>query len=485
MGRRQAMKSVWNNEDGWALVLGLGLFLLALGPIVGMDVLGWAVATQVWREPVRAIQPVSKGYASWGGGAALGLTFLFLLGVLTVAVMLMGGKVRRFVPAFTVVFGLSFLCWGLGHWVYIAATPDKRPAWGVSWSLGLTGEAGYLLALIAGLLLGNFWPKAAATLQEAIRPEWYIKTAIVVMGAAVGVKAAEASGLAAAILFRGFAAIVEAYLIYWALVYFVARRYFGFSREWAAPLASGISICGVSAAIATGAAIRARPVVPILVSSLVVIFSVVELLILPWIASHLLVHEPLVAAAWMGLAVKTDGAAVASGAITEALVYAQASSSGLYYDRGWMLMTTTTVKVFIDIFIGIWAFLLAIIWTCAIDPKPGERLPLRAIWERFPKFVLGYLATFALALILAHTLTHRGGELKTAIEQVDIFRRLFFVLTFFTIGMTSNFRKLREEGLARLALVYVICLFGFILWIGLAISWLFFHGVYPPIVQGD
>jgi uncharacterized membrane protein YadS len=483
--RQQAMKSVWNNEDGWALVLGLGLFVLSLGPIVGLDVLGWAVATQVWREPLQALQPVSKGYASWGGSVALALTFLFLLGVLSVAVMLMGGKVRRFVLAFTGVFGLSFLCWWLGHWVYIAATPDKRPAWGVSWSLGLTGEAGYLLALIAGLLLGNLWPKAAAVLQEAIRPEWYIKTAIVVMGAAVGVKAAEASGLAAAILFRGFAAIVEAYLIYWALVYFVARRYFGFSREWAAPLASGISICGVSAAIATGAAIRARPVVPILVSSLVVIFSVVELLILPWLASHMLVHEPLVAAAWMGLAVKTDGAAVASGAITEALVYAQASSFGLYYDRGWMLMTTTTVKVFIDVFIGIWAFLLAVIWTCAIDPKPGERLPLRAIWERFPKFVLGYLATFALALILAHTLTHRVVELKTAIEQVDIFRRLFFVLTFFTIGMTSNFRKLREEGLARLALVYVICLFGFILWIGLAISWLFFHGVYPPIVQGN
>ena len=82
-------------------------------------------------------------------------------------------------------------------------------------------------------------------------------------------------------MFRGLAAIIEAYLIYWALVYLVARKFFGFSREWAAPLASGISICGVSAAITTGAAIRARPVVPIMVSSLVVIFSVVELLILP------------------------------------------------------------------------------------------------------------------------------------------------------------------------------------------------------------
>ena len=83
-------------------------------------------------------------------------------------------------------------------------------------------------------------------------------------------------------MFRGFCAIVEAYLIYWAVVYYIARKYFKFSREWAAPLASGISICGVSAAIATGGAIRARPIVPIMVSSLVVIFVAVEMVILPF-----------------------------------------------------------------------------------------------------------------------------------------------------------------------------------------------------------
>src|SRR5437588_9512247 len=141
-------------------------------------------------------------------------------------------------------------------------------------------------------------------------------------------------------MFRGLGAIVDACLVYWALVYFIARKYFRFGREWAAPLASGISICGVSAAIATGAAIRARPIVPIMVSSLVVIFAVVELLILPVLAHAVLPNEPMVAAAWMGLAVKTDGAAIASGEITK----------GLYNDpalASWMLMTTTTVKVFI------------------------------------------------------------------------------------------------------------------------------------------
>ena len=124
--------------------------------------------------------------------------------------------------------------------------------------------------------------------------------------------AAEQLGLATPMMFQGVCAILVAYLVFWAVVYFVARKYFGFSREWAAPLASGISICGVSAAIATGSAISARPIVPVMVSSLVVIFAVVELMVLPFAAQTFLSHEPMVAGAWMGLAVKTDGAAVAA-----------------------------------------------------------------------------------------------------------------------------------------------------------------------------
>ena len=63
-------------------------------------------------------------------------------------------------------------------------------------------------------------------------------------------------------------------------------------------------------------------------------------------------------------------------------------------------------------------------------------------------------------------------------------RVLFFVLTFFSIGVVSNFSQLRQEGIGRLAAVYIVCLFGFIIWIGLAISWLFFHGVKPPLAPG-
>src|SRR4026207_47897 len=131
---------------------------------------------------------------------------------------------------------------------------------GLGWSLRLTGESGYVIALLAGLAIANLLPAFARWLSEAARPELYIKTAIVILGGTVGIKAAEQLGLASSVMWRGLAAIIEAYLIYWAVVYYVARKWFGFSREWAAPLASGISICGVSAAIATAGAPRARPI---------------------------------------------------------------------------------------------------------------------------------------------------------------------------------------------------------------------------------
>src|SRR5262249_31732540 len=161
-----------------------------------------------------------------------------------------------------------------------------------------------------------------------------------------------------------------------------------------APLASGISICGVSAAITTGAAIRTRPVVPIMVSSLVVIFSVVELILLPFVAQAFLWTEPMVAAAWMGLAVKTDGAAGASGAVTDALIMTRAVSAGIRYEPGWLLTTTTTVKIFIDVFIGIWAMVLAAVWAYGIEKDKGQTIPFAEIMRRFPRFVVGYFALF-------------------------------------------------------------------------------------------
>jgi len=280
-----------------------------------------------------------------------------------------------------------------------------------------------------------------------------------------------------------------------------------------------------------------------MVSSLVVIFAVIELIVLPFMAQTFLWKEPLVAGAWMGLAVKTDGAAVASGAVTDALVRAKAlTMEGVNYKEGWLTMTATTVKLFIDIFIGVWAFILAYVWCAKIECKPGEKVGAGEIWKRFPKFVLGYALTFFLLLVVClpasrsvQPVEKEIGSLKEEVAKAEkllpavtdpaalaalnekitaakdkikglegqikepkgtlanakvatdgsnAFRVMFFVLTFFTIGVVSNFKKLWEEGIGKLAAVYILCLFGFIIWIGLVISWIFFHGVKPPIVSG-
>ncbi len=270
------------SEDWLSLWLGFFIFGLGLGLFLGVDLLGWGVKTNVWTDITKAISPVSGAYKGMPGLVSLLLTYVFMMVVMGIGAIALKANLGRFMLGFTLVFWIGYGCWLLGHFGYIAATDAAKAK--IGWSLKLTGEAGFIVALIVGLIVGNFFPKFSGTLKEATRPELYIKTAIVIMGAGLGVKAAEAAGLASAVLFRGLCAIVEAYLIYWAVVYFVARKYFKFSREWAAPLASGISICGVSAAIATGGAIRARPVVPIMVSSLVVIFAVVELILLPFVA---------------------------------------------------------------------------------------------------------------------------------------------------------------------------------------------------------
>ena len=471
-------------EDWLSVAIGVLVFVLALFSLSGTDLLGWAVTTSVYTNLASALGPFAKTYGWLGGGASLLATYAALLLVLGIGVAALGADVRKFALAFTVVFAIAYASWIAGSYAYIAAvTPAEQQKFGIAWSLKLTNEGGFIVALLSGLVIANFFPRFANWLKEAIRPELYIKIAIVILGATVAVTAAGRLNLASSILIRGAAAIIEAYLIYWAVVYFVARKWFGFSREWSVPLASGISICGVAAAIATGGAIRARPAVPVLVSSLVVVFAVVEVLILPFLAQTFLWQEPLVAGAWIGLAVKTDGAAVAGGGITESLILAKAAAEGIKYQPGWILATTATVKVFIDIFIGIWAFILGYIWTNHIEKGPHKAKPSE-IWERFPKFILGFIVVFAISFWLAlGTTPDIAKALSAAAGEANVFRVIFFMLTFFSIGVLSDFRKLWQQGFGKLAAVYFVSLFGFVIWVGLLISWLFFSGVKPPLVS--
>ncbi|WP_252901530.1 putative sulfate exporter family transporter [Vulcanisaeta sp. JCM 14467] len=278
---------------------------------------------------------------------------------------------------------------------------------------------------------------------------------------------------------RSLIAIVAAYLIYWPISYLISYKVFKLDIKWAATLASGVSICGVSAAIATAAAIGAPSIVPATVASIIVLFAAVELVVLPFVAATFLKWAPYAAGAWMGLSVKTDGAAAASGALADALISAQ---SGLAVYKSWVLTTAVMTKVFIDIWIGLWAFILAVIWVTRVERKPGEKVPAIQIWFRFPKFVLGYLATWLIlwgigfAVGAAASWKFMTGGIT---PQTELFRYFFFALTFMSIGLTTRFKTLAEIKAGRMIAAYVVSLTIIIL-IALALSIAFFAGLPPP-----
>lgn len=410
------------SEDWWAVWLGLFIVVLGAGQIWHIDLLGWAAKFGVWIDPSKAVGPGSKGFAWLGSIGSLVATYVFTLVVTSIGAYFMGTKVKKFVAGYTVIYWITMAATVIGNYAYLAATPNKREAFNIGWSLSI-GELGFVIALLAGLVIGNFFPKVTRFLSDAAKPEWYIKTGIVILGMNIGIQAISALGLAGTVIVRGMCAVVEAYLIYWPIVYFVARKFFKFTPEWAAPMASGISICGVAAAIATGSAIKAHQIIPTILASVIIVFVAVELLILPFAAAYFLPSEPMVAGSWLGLVVKSDGGAVASGA---------------------------------------------------------GKVSKREIWERFPKFIIGFV--LALVVIFAAGWLQPGivDAAKAGTGQANLLRAVFFGLCFFSIGLVTNVRKLWKSGLGRVIGVYAVALVGFIIWVGLFISYIFYHGIVPP-----
>ncbi len=438
-------------EDLIALVAGLLVFALALPNLAGIDLLGWAVTTSVWTDAGKGLGTVSKAYADIGGLPALLLTYLALLAILSAAAAALKVPVARFVLAFTALFAIAYACWFLGSFAHLAVvTPADQKKFGIDWSLKLTNEGGFIVALVAGLLIANFAPLLRREAERGCPPRALYQDRHRHPRRLPGGHRRRQAEPGDHLLLRGTAAIVEAYLIYWSVVYFIARKYFGFSREWSVPLASGISICGVAAAIATGGAIRARPAVPILVSSLVVIFAVVEVLILPWVAQTFLADDPLVAGAWIGLAIKTDGAARRGGRHHRLVDLAKAGGerrslrAGLdsgHHRHG------QGVHRHLHRHLG-------------LHPRhhldqlhhseagrrthPGPRdlaaLPPNSSWASSPLS----------PSLCCWPFTPRPTSARSwppAIGEANVFRVIFFLLTFFSIGLLSNFKKLWQGGL--------------------------------------
>ncbi len=412
----------WAREDWIAVWLGaivLGLLLLGVRP---------ALPALRWRDGASFVALLGPGVIGPWAVAGLAAWLLSLTGV-----ALIGGNVRRYTLGFAVVFGLAWLS-------QVFAGNATAGRWGFEY---------VIFALLLGLLIRHLFG-APAWLLEAARTELFIKTGLVIMGATILFQEVLQAGVLGLVQAIGVVTVV------WYAAYWIAKR-FRVDDEFAVILSSAVSICGVSAAIAACGAIRGDRRKLSYVTSIVLIVALPMIVLQPWIA-RLAGIPDIVAGAWLGGTLDTTGSVVAAGA----LISESAMKVG------------TIVKFSQNVLIGVAAFLLSAWWTMRQSATRDERPSFGVIWERFPKFVLGFAAaSLAFSFLLAPALV---AETKGVIGSV---RTVWFALAFVSIGLETSVADLfrLEEG--RPLASFVVAQAFNVVWT-LLLAWLIFGGVIVP-----
>jgi len=181
-------------EDWLAVWIGLPIFALALLGVAGPDLLGWAVTTSVWDGPCKGTRDRLESLRGDRRGRGAGRDLCRIIDRSHGKRRALKGDTKRFAIAFSAVFWIAYASWIIGSYAQLAAvTPADLQKYGIGWSLRLTNEGGFIVALIAGLFIANFLPRFADWLSEAIRPELYIKIAIVILGGFLAVTIAASS----------------------------------------------------------------------------------------------------------------------------------------------------------------------------------------------------------------------------------------------------------------------------------------------------
>jgi uncharacterized integral membrane protein (TIGR00698 family) len=359
----------------------------------------------------------------------LGIGILILS---VIAMALLGHNVGLFIIGFPVVYLITWVA------LFIAG----------NYSINEYGLEYVLWCLFFGLVISNVFG-LPDWLRPAVQTEFYIKTGLVILGAGILFKE---------ILEAGFLGIIQALLVVgvvWYFCYWLCRK-LGVDEEFSAILSSAVSICGVSAAIATSGAIKGDPKKLSYTTSLVLVCAVPMMVLQPLISKWFGIPDA-VAGAWLGGTLDTSGSVVAAGA----LISDTAMKVGVI------------VKMSQNVLIGFAAFILAVVWTFkAAEQVPGGEKPgAMEIWNRFPKFVLGFMAA---SLVFSFLLDPKiVGVVKSQLGGIRVF---WFALAFTSIGLETNFRELATMGGGRPAAGFLIAQGFNVIWT-LILAYLLFGGI--------
>jgi uncharacterized membrane protein YadS len=412
----------WQHEDWLAVFLG-SFFLLAVlaGVRLGMPPLKWSD---------------SAGLGRLFAPAALAQVLFLCVVYLVTSVpgaLACGVSAARYAAGFPVVFAIAWLA-------QILSGNASVSYWGLEY---------VIFALLLGLLISNT-VGTPEWLRDAVRTEYYIKTGLVIMGATI---------LFQEILTAGALGMIQAFLVVivvWYFAFWLARR-MRIDDEFAVILSSAVSICGVSAAIATCGAIQGDRRKLSYVASLVLIVAVPMMVLQPWIVKSVGMPDA-VGGAWLGGTLDTTGSVVAAGA----LISETAMKIG------------TIVKFSQNVLIGFAAFVLSVWWTMR-KPGEGQQRPTAAvIWERFPKFVLGFMAASLLFSFVVD-----AGLVRDTKSLIAGLRTWWFALAFASIGLETRFTDLLSMEGGRPFWMFLIAQGWNLIWT-LLLAYLIFGGVLFP-----
>ena len=418
LARRSPWGGLFRQEDWWAIWIGLGLIAVAVALFAGGSSIKWvAVAPQKWSHLSDVGQQLKQHGLQY---AALFVLWSVSFGIGAAA---LGIKITRFLPAFLLVYLVAGSIYFLGLWDQAAHYNLEPP----------------LVALGLGLLVSNTLG-VPTWLNPGLRVEFYIKTGIVLLGASLPLTL---------IAWAGPVAIVQAAIVSLAtfgVIYFAAVR-LGLDRRLAATLGTGGAVCGVSGAIAVGGAVGARKEEVSVAISLVVLWAIAMIFLLPLIARSLHLSTG-VAGAWIGTSEFADAAGLAAAQTYGG--YA-GSVSGIGGNPDAAVAAFTLMKVIgRDMWIGVWAFVLSLIATARWE-RTGIHSRSRAaeIWNRFPKFVLGFLVASAVVTLVARGFDYAAYKkevLPALVAPLQAFRTWAFTFAFLSIGLTTRIREFASVG---------------------------------------